>query len=140
MNTIELKKDNEMPLFKNIMIIDNIFKANGNIYAACLNLYEKDVDEEDIDDDSVCLYGLDIDVDVNDDFPVMFSNSDFRFVFDSDTVLFIYGSVSVRLEQPCNDKDIEDFKKTILCLLNLRYGNSCETLDQFIDLYNMIHI
>lgn len=120
------------------MIIDNLFKANGNIYSACLNLYE-----DDVDDARVSLYGFDIVIETDGEFPFAFfnaDNQDFRFIFEEDTILFMYGSVSLRLQQPCDDKDIEDFKKAFLFVLNLRSGHYYETLDQFIDLYNMIHI
>lgn len=138
MNTIELENNNDDLLFKNIMIIDNLFKASGKIYDVCLNLYQENV--EDANYIRASLYGFDIVIEATEGFSFAFFNSNFRFIFEEDTILFMYDSIAVRLEQPCNDQDVEDFKKTFLFVINLRSGSYYETIDQFIDLYNMIRI
>lgn len=125
-------------LFKNIMIVDNLFKANGKIYDVCLNVYK----ENDAHADFIraSLYGFDIALETTEDFYFTFFSSNFRFFFEEDTILFIYDSIAVRLRQPCDEQDVEDFKKTLIYVINLRTGSSYDTIDQFVDVYNMIHI
>lgn len=131
-------------IFKNVMIVDDLFKANGHLYTGCISLYE------DCFDDNI-INGFHLIADNKDDYDkcsFMIEADEFRFVVDQKSVFFVYGSLCIEVglvdgsgyESSEKVSDISSFKKIFLLIINLQSKSSFETLDQFIDEYNCKHM
>lgn len=126
-----------MAIFKNVMIVDDLFKANGHLYAGCVFRYANDDCFS-----ATIVNGFDIMIDNGDErddmCSFMIDTDQFRFMVDQEGIFFQYGSLSIQLGLDDTDEssDLSAFKKMFFLLISLQSKNSFDTLDQFIDNYN----
>jgi len=136
-DSVDFENDGPTEIFKNVMIIDKLFKANGHIHNACLDLYQND---QHFSENSV--NGFDISIDDSEATAnfVLFSSA-FRFVIESETIFCLYGATAVQIETSLPDDNIEseleDFYQMLLALINIKLKRSFDRIDQFIDEYNL---
>jgi hypothetical protein len=71
------------------------------------------------------------------------------FSIELDLIVFKYGELSIRVDFKVGpDEDTPDirlekiktFKALFLSLINIKADQTFENIDQFVDLYNMVHI
>lgn len=120
-------------ILNNVMIIDQLFKANGNIHKICSHLQ---TENERYHEESVT--GLDV-VRDSDDYSFMIYAKDFRFRIKENMISIFYGEFGINVNTRTGDS-IENFKLLFLTLVNIHSDQKFENVEQFVDLYNMIHI
>jgi hypothetical protein len=135
-------------VFNNILIVDELFKANGKIYDACLSLQNENkyAHTERINGMQFTRY-LGNKASDNYNFTVYIDS--LMFSIELDLIVFKYGELSIRVDFKVGpDEDTPDirlekiktFKALFLSLINIKADQTFENIDQFVDLYNMVHI
>lgn len=146
MHTIE----NEIKrlVFNNILIVDELFKANGKIYDACLSLQNENkyANTERINGMQFTRY---LGNKASDNYNFTVYADSLMFSIELDLIVFKYGELSIRVDFKVGPEEdtheirlekIKTFKDLFLSLINIKADQTFESIDQFVDLYNMVHI
>lgn len=117
----------------NVLIIDQLFKSNGNIHKICSDMHNenKRYIEETVN-------GLEC-IRNSDDYSFMLYSKDFRFKIQENVISLYYGDFGINVNTR-NIESIESFKLLFLTLVNIHSDQKFGNIEQFIDLHNMVNI
>lgn len=120
-------------LLNNIMIVDQLFKANGSIHKICSDMQR---DYETYREDSYHGFTFSLDPDV---YNFYLYTNDFRLSVDLNSIYCFYGSFGVQFS-PSPTATIEQFKQLLLMLINMNSDQQFDNVEQFVDIFNMVNI
>jgi hypothetical protein len=120
-------------VLNNVMIIDQLFKANGNIHKICLDMTENDEAYRDEYVNGFC-FSRD-----PDDYSFYLYSQNFRIRIEDQMISFFYGDLGIQFKTKSLES-IDNFKILFIALVNMNSDQNFENIDQFVDLYNMVHI
>lgn len=119
-------------VLNNIMIVDRLFKANGAIHKICSDMQKNDETNRE-----ECCNGFTFSRDP-DMYDFHLYAKDFLLKVEYNTIFCFYGDFGVQFK-PSSLK-IEQFKQLLLSVINMNSEQQFDNIEQFIDLFNMVHI
>lgn len=120
-------------VLNNIMIVDQLFKANGAIHKICFDM-QRDYETNPEYGYNGFSFSLDPDI-----YNFHLYANDFTLSVDDKSIFCFYGGFGVQFN-PSPTSTIDQFKQLLLMMININSEQQFENIDQFVDLYNMIHI
>lgn len=120
-------------VLNNIMIVDQLFKANGAIHKICFDM-QRDYETNREDGYNGFSFSLDPDI-----YNFHLYANDFTLSVDHNSVFCFYGGFGVQFK-PSPSSTIEQFKQLLLIVINMNSEQKFDNIEQFIDLHNMIYI
>lgn len=120
-------------VLNNIMILDRLFKANGAIHKICVDMQKNDETNR----EDVCngfTFSRDPDM-----YDFYLYAKDFILKVENTRVFCFYGDFGVQFT-PSSSLKIEQFKQLMLTVINMNSEQQFDNIDQFVDLFNMVHI
>lgn len=117
----------------NIMIVDQMFKANGAIHKICSDMQR---DYETYRDDSYNGFNFSLDPDV---YNFYLYTNDFRFSVDHTSIFYFHGDLGIQFKTS-SSSEIEQFKQLLLTVINMNSEQQFDNIEQYVDLYNMVNI
>lgn len=121
-------------VLNNVLIIDQLFKANGRIHKICSCL-QKENERYSIEE---AVNGLDF-VRNPDDYSFMIYSENFRFKIEEYRIHCFYGDFGIQFK-PKTGESVENFKQLLLTLINIASEQKIDNIEQFVDLHNMTYI
>jgi hypothetical protein len=120
-------------VLNNIMIVDQLFKANGAIHKICFDM-QRDYETNREDGYNGFSFSLDPDI-----YNFHLYANDFTLSVDDKSVFCFYGGFGIQFK-PKTGESIENFKQLLLTLINIASEQKFDNIEQFVDLHNMTYI
>lgn len=117
----------------NIMIVDQLFKANGAIYKICSDMQ---CHSETYRNDGCNGFNFSLDSDI---YQFYLYTNDFTLSVDNKSIFCFYGGFGVQFN-PSPTSTIEQFKQLMLVLVNMNSEQKFDNIEQYVDLRNMVNI
>lgn len=120
-------------VLNNIMIVDQLFKANGAIHKICFDM-QRDYQTNREDGYNGFSFSLDPDI-----YNFYLCSNDFTLSVDNTSIFCFYGEFGVKFK-PSPTSTIDQFKRLLLMLININSEQQFDNIEQYVDLYNMVNI
>ena len=120
-------------VLNNIMIIDELFKANGAIHKVCSDMQENnETDRDEFYNGFTFTRNPDV-------YSFYLYAKNFLLKVENKTIFYFSGDFGVQF-RPTHSSTIEQFKQLLLIVINMNSEQKFDNIEQFIDLHNMIYI
>lgn len=115
------------------MIVDQLFKANGDIHKICSDMQR---DYETYRDDGCNGFNFSLDPDV---YNFYLYADGFMLSVDHTRISCLYGDFGVQFK-PSSTSKIDQFKQLMITVINMNSEQQFDNIEQFVDIFNMVHI
>jgi hypothetical protein len=120
-------------VLNNIMIVDRLFKANGAIHKICSDMQKNDETNR---EEFFNGFTFSRDPDI---YSFYLYAKDFLLKVEYNTIFCFYGDLGVQFK-PSSSLKIEQFKQLLLTVINMNSEQQFDNIEQFVDIFNMVHI